>query len=293
MTGPVPILDGLGTLAEGYDAFLVDLWGAVHDGHAPYPGVVDCLRRLRGAGKKVLLLSNAPRRAARVARALDDIGVPRDSYDGVQTSGDETRDALAERADPWHAALGRAFFHLGPERDWGLLDGLDYRRVYELAEADFVLDTGFFDDETESVEDYDSFLAEALARRLPMVCANPDRQVMRGPRTVPCAGALAAAYEARGGDVRYHGKPHAGVYRASLARLGGLAPDRVLAVGDSLATDIAGAVAFGIDAVLVTAGIHVDEFHAASGAAPDARAVEAACERAGCRPVAAVAAVVW
>jgi HAD superfamily hydrolase (TIGR01459 family) len=250
----VSIISGLENLADQYDGAILDLWGVLHDGERPMPGALDCLKRLRAAGWRLVLLSNAPRRAAPVAEQIAGFGIPEDSYDGLITSGDLTRDALAD-PDDWHRALGPRFFHLGPERDWGLLDDLPYERVEHCKDSNFILNTGLFDDETETEEDYQEFLAEALARQTPMICANPDRVILRGDRRISCAGAVAAAYEVIGGKVQYHGKPDSGAYVACFSRLAGIPKERIVAVGDSLSTDIAGAVRAGIDSVFVFSGI--------------------------------------
>jgi HAD superfamily hydrolase (TIGR01459 family) len=290
----IPILAGLAPIAERYDALILDLWGVVHDGRRPYPGALPCLEQLRAAGKRRLFLSNAPRLATQVARFLERLGIVEGRhYDHLVSSGDVAREALERRDDAWHAALGRRYFQIGPERDVGLLEGLDYRPAATVGEAQFLLNTGFFDDESEGVEDYDALFAEALARGLPMVCANPDLSVMRGDREVPCAGTLAAAYAARGGDVGYHGKPHPRAYQICFRRLEGLSRRRTLVLGDSLRTDMAGAQALDLDAVLVTGGIHADELGSSAGAAPTPERIEAACAGAGVRPLAAMAALVW
>ena len=188
----IPMLLGVRALAGAYDVAILDLWGVVHDGHAPYPGVLDCLARMRRAGMRLVFLSNAPRRAKRVIHRLSAIGIPRASYDHIITSGDLTRRALARRSDSWHAALGRTYYHLGPARDWGITRGLDFEEIDELVRASFILNTGLFDDEHETVDDYEAFFDKALAAALPMICVNPDLAVMRGDRRIPCAGALAA-----------------------------------------------------------------------------------------------------
>ena len=291
--GPeIAVYPGLAALAERYDGLIVDLWGVIHDGREVYPGVFDCLDRLRRGGRQVVLLSNAPRRATRVMAALGGMGIGSDHVDGLVTSGDVTLMALRRRGDAWHAALGHCFLHLGPARDWGLLQGTGHREVGGLEEADFILLSGLYDDESETAEDYRELLLEALRRGLPMICANPDLNVMRGPRLVPCAGSLAAAYEELGGQVRYHGKPHLSAYDLAVERLGGLARSRILVVGDSLRTDIAGAAGAGIDALFVSGGLHADEF----GPAPEppaAEAVAALCRRAGQQPMGAVARFNW
>ena len=288
----IAVLPGLAALAERYEGLIVDLWGVIHDGQQPYPGVLDCLDRLRRAGCRVVLLSNAPRSASRVMAALAGMGIGATEVDGLVTSGDVTLEALKCRPDAWHARLGHFFLHLGPARDWGLLHDTPYCEVVGLEEADFILLSGFYDDENESAEDYRELFTAALGRGLPMICANPDLNVMRGPRTVPCAGSLAAAYEGLGGQVRYHGKPHAGAYDLAVERLGGLARSRILVVGDSLRTDIAGAARAGIDALFVSGGLHADEF-APAPEPPAAEAVAAPCSQAGQQPMAAVCRFNW
>ena len=247
-------LPGMGQLVGRYDGAILDLWGVLHDGVKPMAGAVDCLEHLRAAGWHLVLLSNAPRRAASVAEQVAGFGIPPEAYDGIVTSGDLTRAALTN-PDAWHQKLGSKFYHLGPERDWGLLDGLPLERVADPIDCDFILNTGLFDDETESEADYAEFLAAAHARGTPMICANPDRVVLRGDRRIPCAGAVAAAYEAIGGHVQYHGKPDGGAYDACQALMPGIPKDRLVAVGDSLTTDITGASRSGIDSVFVFSGI--------------------------------------
>jgi HAD superfamily hydrolase (TIGR01459 family) len=221
------------------------------------------MARFRAERGPVLLLSNAPRPGASVVEMLDRLAVPREAYDGILTSGDATRAEMARRP-------GQAFHFLGPDRDREVWAGLDVRET-DIAGADFVLCTGLFDDEREGPEDYAGRFAAMRRRDLPMICANPDIKVSRGAKLIWCAGALATAYEAMGGAVVYFGKPHPPIYSLALERLAGLAgravdPARILAVGDGLKTDILGANRAGIDALLVTSGIHWEQF----GKAPHA-----------------------
>jgi HAD superfamily hydrolase (TIGR01459 family) len=279
-------------VAGRYRAAILDLWGVMHNGVAAFPAAVDCLARFRSAGIRTLFLSNAPRRSREVVRQLERLGIPASAYDAVLTSGDLVRAALEERADPFHAGLTRRYYRLGPERDWGLLEGLDYEPV-ALEHASFILNTGLLDDERETVADYENLMADALRLGLPMICANPDLEVQRGDRLILCAGALAQAYEARGGRVVYRGKPHAVAYAACLARFDGIAKAQVFAVGDSLRTDIAGANGAGIDGFLVTSGIHAAELGHRPGEPPDAAKLTAACRASGHWPTAALAALIW
>ena len=288
----IRIADDLAGLIGDYDAVLCDLWGCVHDGRKPYPGALDCLRRIRGDGRTVLFLSNAPRPDWAVRRQLGGFGVASDCYDHVISSGDATIEALNRRDDPWHAALGRRYYHLGPERSLGLMQALDGETV-PFEEAEVIVNTGLVDDDIETVEDYQPFLRHALARGLPMVCANPDLVVMRGDRTIYCAGALAEAYEAMGGEVRRHGKPYESVFRMAFERLG--APDlsRLLMVGDGFLTDIAGAANVGIDSLWIAAGIHGPEVGYVPGRPLEPERVRAACAAAGQYPTWAAPALIW
>ena len=285
----IPLHAGLREVIAGYDALILDLWGVVHDGLTPYDGAIDCLARLAGAGKRVVILSNAPRRAHHAAARLDDMAIGADLYSVIVTSGEATRQALARRAEPWCRALGRRVFHLGKKADADLLDGLDYRPATRLEDADFLLATGPREDPAGD----DAILRAAAAQALPMVCANPDLAVIRGGRREPCAGAYAARYESLGGVVHRLGKPHAGVYEPCLEALDGIERDRILAVGDSLATDIIGAQGVGLSSLLVTGGLLADAWGIGRATPPDAMRLEAACRDAGATPTAAIPAFVW
>ncbi|WP_291297547.1 TIGR01459 family HAD-type hydrolase [Elioraea sp.] len=287
------VLAGFAPLAERYDGFILDLWGVVHDGVQPYPGAVDCLARMKAAGKRSVLLSNAPRRAAAAQAAMRAMGIADDLYDGILTSGEATHLALRDRDDPWFAALGTRVFHLGPERDRNVIEGLPLTRVGTPAEADFVLNTGPDDHQSgQSVADFASVLGACHAAKLPMICANPDLEVIRGGVRVICAGALAQEYAAMGGDVRSLGKPDPAIYPRVFALLG-LAPDRILAVGDALRTDIAGAKAVGIASAWVLGGIHAEELGLAEGELPDAAAATARAAADGLSPTAVLPAFRW
>lgn len=274
-------------LARRYQGFILDLWGVIHDGVKPYPGAADCLARIRALGKPAILLSNAPRRAHAAQAAMRAMGIADDLYTGILTSGEATHIALRDRTDRWFALLGRRMYHLGPDRDRNVFDTLDLDVVAHPAEADFVLNTGPDDlaGPTE-VEDWESLLQSFRARALPMVCANPDLEVIRGGTRVICAGALARRYEALGGDVRWIGKPDPAIYTPVLAMLGTSAAE-TLAVGDSLRTDIAGAKSRDIPACWVLGGIHEAELGG------DPARIQSAARTAGLKPVAALPRFVW
>lgn len=287
----IPILPGLKALAPRYEALLCDVWGVVHNGREAFPGVVDCLKAFRRHGI-VLLLSNAPRPADPIREQLAGLGVPPDAYDAVVTSGDLTRRLLTDQA------LGGTFkvHHVGPDRDLPLFADLNVARV-AIKEAKAIVCTGPFDDTTEGPDDYRDYWTDALARRLPFYCANPDLVVQRGDQLIYCAGALAQVYERQGGQVLYLGKPHAPVYDFVATRLAEIAGRTIprskwLAVGDGLKTDIAGATGAGVDALLISGGIHAPELSNSEGA-PDPTKIAAVLQAQGLKAVAAMRRLVW
>jgi HAD superfamily hydrolase (TIGR01459 family) len=251
------VLAGLREIAETFDLVLMDLWGCVHDGVKPYPAALDCLARLRDAGKAVAILSNAPRRAAEVEAKLSEMGVERALYTGLFTSGEETWKYLKTRPDGLGQRLGRRVYAITAERDHGMFDGLDLQRVDEIGEATFVLVTGIADAKVQA-KDFDPVLRQALKQSLPMLCANPDLVVHRGGVEEICAGAIAQRYESLGGRVVYHGKPHVKMYDEIFKALGAVR-GRAIGVGDSYRTDIRGAQDAGAKGVLVAGGIHRSE----------------------------------
>jgi HAD superfamily hydrolase (TIGR01459 family) len=294
MTTPaVPVLPGLETLCAGRDGLILDLWGVIHDGHSAYPGVAEALARIRDAGLSTVMLTNAPRLSGPIIETMEAMGLPRDLYGGILSSGDAVHQELRDRTDPAFAALGRRPWHLGPERDRSVFEGLDLDVVEAPEAADFVLNTGpwSFD---ETVADYQERLDRCRAAGLPMVCANPDHVVIREGRKVICAGALAARYAEMGGAVIERGKPDPAIYDLALARLGVTDRRRVLAVGDGLHTDIRGAAAAGIDAVFVTGGLYAEPLGLTRhGERPDPDRVAALCAAEGAAPIAAIPALVW
>ena len=264
MSGSLPFLEHCAPLLADYDLLLCDVWGVIHNGMESFPPACEALKRARDNGKTVLLISNSPRPADGVVPQLDALHVPRESYDGMVTSGDVTRAAIIERP-------GQSVFHLGPPRDLPIYQALNVE-LKDVATADYVVCSGLFDDTKETPEDYRAMLERMTARGLFMLCANPDVVVERGSELVYCAGALADLYQSMGGDVFYAGKPYAPIYQRTLARAkslrGGEVPlHRVLAIGDSVRTDLTGAASLGVDCLFLTAGIHAGEI--GGGPTPD------------------------
>jgi len=283
---------GFASLADRFDGFILDLWGVIHDGVTAFPSAIDCLHRLRAAGKPTLLLSNVPRPNIDAQALMQRMSITDDCYTDILTSGEAVRRALQNPPDLWWAELGQRVFHLGPERDRGVLDGLPFISMSDPAAANFVLNTGPDDHRNPSdLAEFEPVLQECAQHHLPMICANPDLTVIRGGVRVLCAGALAERYRAMGGDVRSLGKPDPAIYQPVLQRLG-LSPDRILAVGDALHTDIAGAAGVNIAACWVLGGIHGADLLDADGQFNTARA-EAAAREAGLSPLATLPHFIW
>jgi HAD superfamily hydrolase (TIGR01459 family) len=271
---------GLREIAGAYDVYLLDLWGVLHNGVSAFPAAIAAMRELRRAGKRIGILSNGPRRASAVAERSTELGITPDLYDVIHSSGEETWLALRD-CGGWVASLGRRGLAIVPPKDRSLLAGLDLDWTGDPASADFALLSGT-DRPEETVADYEPLLRQLRARDLPLICANPDLVVVRGDTEEICAGAIAARYEALGGKVCYFGKPHPEVYERCLAALGSPPRGRILAVGDSLRTDIAGAARAGIDSLFILGGIHGAEL--IRGNSLDLPALTALCRREGATP---------
>jgi len=249
--------EGLRDLVGGVDVLLSDIWGVVHNGLVAFPEACEALRNFRAQGGTVILITNAPRPADSVQRQLRKLDVADETYDAIVSSGDLTRNFVAGHP-------GERMFWVGPERDNSIYRGLD-PLLAPLEEADYIVCTGLFDDETESAENYRAMMEQARARKLTLICANPDVVVERGDRLIYCAGAIAELYRELGGEVIFYGKPHRPIYERAVAlaaerRGQAVSLNRVLAIGDSVRTDLAGAHGFGIDCLFVTRGIHADDF---------------------------------
>jgi HAD superfamily hydrolase (TIGR01459 family) len=269
---------------------VLDLWGVVHDGRKPYPGVPEALAELKARGKGVVFLTNAPRRAWVVANLLDRMGLDRALYDGIISSGEISWRHLRHRGDPWFARLGARCVHIGPERDLSVVEDGAAEIVADPAQASFLLNTGPDDQRgPQSPDPYRPMLEACAAARLPMVCVNPDRAVMVAGQKLICAGALADIYLGLGGAVREIGKPDPEVYDPVLDLLGTPLRSRVLAIGDSPHTDLAGAQAAGLDALWALTGLAAD----AHGEDPDAAHLAAVAREEGVRPIAALRALRW
>ena len=264
------IIRSLADLTGRYDAVFCDLWGCLHNGKAAFPAAVAALQGFRATGGKVVLLTNAPRPKSSVIKQLDALGVPRDVWDIVVTSGDAAQMAMLT------GAVGRKVHHIGAPKDEVFFTDFaediaafattqpPITRV-PLNEAEGIVCTGLFDDMTETPDDYRAALLMGKTLGLPMLCANPDIIVDLGDKRLYCAGALAQAYEAMGGATLYFGKPHPPIYdiaRRRLADAGASADPQILCIGDGISTDIQGGISEGLDTLFITGGLEAAQFGA-------------------------------
>jgi HAD superfamily hydrolase (TIGR01459 family) len=283
-----PFIPHFSELAPNYDVLLCDVWGVVHNGLAAFPAACDALMRARARGAVVVFITNAPRPHESVGRQLDRLHVPRETYDAMVSSGDVTRAVITSRPR-------QSLLHIGPERDHSVFAELDVK-FETLERADYVVCTGLDDDEAETPEDYRGRLQTMLDRKLFMVCGNPDVVVERGDKLVYCAGAIADLYQTMGGEVLYAGKPYRPIYEMALdlakqAAGRDVAPRRVLAVGDSVRTDLKGARTMGVDFLFITSGIHAEEVGGRDN--PDVKALAGVFAAAGEEPKAVMRHLVW
>ncbi len=289
--GQTRSVEGIAALLDDYDGFVLDQWGVLHDGVRPYPWAVDCLRRLRAAGKRVVVLSNSGKRESENLRLMDRIGFPASFYDRFIGAGEDARTAIAERRSEFHRQLGTLCYAFTRDGDHSLLDDLGLRFVVRPEEAQFLAVLGI-DSPRRTAVDYEAELRVGIDRGLPLICANPDLVRVSPQGTLDAPGVLARRYEQLGGRVVYHGKPYPEIYRACFAALP-VRPERIIAIGDSIEHDVLGAERAGIASAFVVGGIHASELVERWGRMPTCEAWDRFAARALARPDYLLPAFVW
>ncbi len=255
------IINDLADVSASYATLYCDLWGCLHNGREPFPAAVAALQQFRAGGGTVILVTNSPRPRPAVARQLESIGVPSDCYDDIASSGDAAQASMA-RGD-----FGRNVYHLGPERDLVFFQNEDGSAIevtrVPLDQAEGIICTGLFDDMTETPEDYRLTIRTGVNRGLKLLCANPDVIVDVGETRIYCAGAIAEAYTAAGGESFYFGKPHVPIYQLARKRLeairGPVEQNRILCVGDGINTDIRGGIGENLDTLFIAGGLAAEQ----------------------------------
>lgn len=253
----IEYLSQFSSIASRYDAFLVDIWGVLHDSAKTYPGAVHCLKQLKASGKSIILVSNAARRSAKLAEELLVFGITPEHYDHIVSSGEVAWNEFKSRKNQQLEQLGSNYYLLGSMK-YRLTEGLDIKPAREVAQADFLLAIGVSGNPQDTSSE-EPVLQQAARLNLPMVCANPDLKVVRDGVMGIASGAVAQSYQELGGSVIYFGKPHPDIYHSCFRLLKGIYKERIAAVGDALNTDIAGANSVDIDSILITTGIYEKE----------------------------------
>jgi len=269
------LIQTLFDIMHKYDGFIVDLWGVIHDGYSPIIGVLDCLESLKANGKNVIMLSNAPRRKRYVVEQLTKIGVAPHLYNDVHTSGEDAYMHLKDNPEGPYKEWGNNCYALSSPYHDHMIKEIDLNVVEDVEQAAFLFNTG---PEGTSVNGFDPVLRKASSKDIPMICVNPDISVIDGGKIKLCAGSYAKRYQDLGGEVRYHGKPYQAVYETVFEKFAGIEKSKILAIGDSLYTDILGANSFGVDSALVMSGIEGNSMGVAAGKLPELNKLLKLCQ---------------
>ena len=287
----VDLVPGVSALAPRYDGFILDQWGVLHDGTRPYAGAAECLQRLRGEGRRIVVLSNSGKREAENLRVMASMGFDVRLLDRCVCAGEEARRAIETRADAFHGVLGRRCYAFTRGGDRAVLEGIGLEFVDRVEDAEFLAVLGI-DSPRRSLPDYEDELVAGVHHALPMVCANPDIARLTPQGLVDAQGVLAVRYQALGGRVFYHGKPYPAIYRSCLAALA-CPPEKVLMIGDSVDHDVLGASRAGIASALIPGAVHGPELGVAYGELPDENRWRAFAAKASSQPEYLLAAFNW
>lgn len=282
--------DSVVQLVDKYQLFLVDLWGVIHDGAELYDGVKNCLEELRAANKKIIFLSNAPKREKTTREILTKLGISSDLYDGVITSGEVAREYIISNKHD----LGKKYFIFEEqESDLLFLENNEYKRVNSVSESDFILAIGF-NRPNPSLEELKTTLCQSLRKNNPMICANPDLVIVdkKGNQSM-CAGVMAKKYVKMGGKVLYFGKPHNEIYKKAFLMFPDIEKKNICAIGDNIETDIKGGNTLDIDTYLIAGGIHGYDLGIKHGEIPEYKRLLQLCDNYSVRPTGVLSSFVF
>ena len=247
------IIEGLEEVEKKYNLFLIDLWGVIHNGIKIFPDVIDVLKKLKEKEKEVLFITNAPRRSSVIKTQLQEFGLNNIYYRDVVSSGEVSWINMKDQIKNSQKTLN--CYHIGPPRDFHLTQGLKLNIVKQYENVDFILNTGPWGD-NDILENYQKTLEILNKYKVPMICSNPDKKVIRGESFMICAGLLADYYEKIGGRVEYFGKPFQKIYEECYKISNEDDKNNMLVIGDSIENDIKGANNQGLNSLLITSGIH-------------------------------------
>lgn len=287
------LCQGLYELMDGYDGFILDQWGVLHNGVQTYDGVTDCLNHLKSRKKQVIILSNSAKRSDDNVERLKKLGIRSTHYKAVVTAGEVTWQGLKEQKDAPFKGLGQKCFLISRPDDRALLSGLDIEVVDDIDQAEFILITGF-DAAGKKLEDLDPVFKKAVSKRLPALCANPDMVTVYGHERAIGPGAVAKRYHELGGVAHLIGKPHKTIFRFAQGLFEGVIPSRILVIGDSMQHDIAGAIGVDMDTAFITSGIHSGAFTPDMSPGQHRKAMEHLAQvYGGIRPTWVLESLVW
>ena len=244
-------INNFSEIFEKYDSIICDIWGVIHNGQELFSSSVDCLYDLKNRGYPIILVSNAPRPGEEIKLILKKMGLKKNCYDKIITSGDLTQKILND------GSLGQNCYHIGPDRDLKIFEGVKVNRV-SFDKSDFIFITGLFNDEEEDENTYLPILKEGKKRKLKLLCANPDIWVQRGSDLIPCAGAISKKYESIGGEVINIGKPFHPIFDEAIKNINSLGKGKfssTIVIGDGIDTDIKGANDYELDSLLTLGGL--------------------------------------
>ncbi len=266
-------------ILQNYDNLLFDVWGVIHDGTSAYPNAVSVVKNLRENNKNIAFISNAPRRADKVKKVLENYGIKEDYYNFILTSGELAFMNLNENQKRSYDKFGKNYLYIGPDKDLDLLDGLDYNMVEKAEDADFALTTGF-NDYNSTIEEKISQIKDAISHNLHLICVNPDKIVVKkNGDEMLCAGVIAEKYQDLGGNVTFYGKPYEEIYKKSHELFGNnIDKKSIIAIGDGLETDIKGANNYKIKSLLLTSGILSNKLNVKFGENADQSKVKEQCD---------------
>lgn len=269
------LINSLKDISKNYELFIIDIFGVIHDGDDAYPNIISMIDYLGKKQKKIVFLSNAPRRSEKAIKALAKFGINENMFDFILTSG--------EHAYYYFEVQNKLkYFYIGPEKDRDLLEGLPHIEVAQTDDADIAIATGL--DPHQQVTDILPKLESVKAAKLTLHCINPDLYVhKKNGHSHICAGAIAQKYQELGGKVEFYGKPFQGVYDEVIDEFE-FSKKEILCIGDSLETDIKGANMAGLDSVFISSGMHRNQLNLEIGETPELQQVEKLCQKFGVKP---------
>lgn len=252
---------GVSDFSDSYMGILMDDWGVLHDGEDAFPGAVDTLKEFKERHKTVIILCNDRMRADEKKAQLKKMGIGPSLYHKIVTPFDVIQNGLREQDGGLLKGAGKKAYVITRRNDLSILDDTDVEAVDDIERADFILLLGM-DYPMKTLEHYDPVIRRAIQRRLKAICCNQDSKSLIGHNFLTGPSLLARRYEDAGGIVNYIGKPNPPIFKHCIELLQEkeIYPSHTIMLGDTMAHDVLGAYAAGIDACLFKSGLHAANF---------------------------------